>query len=99
MSSQKSKLGISTGVQHAGSFLNINPKAVDVGRAGSTVASESISLTTGLSKPEAIAKYLLTLAETEDEPDPLTHLRLQKLMYYVQGWSLALRKRPAFAGR
>ncbi len=43
-----------------------------------------------------IARYLIHLAHQEPEPDPLTHLRLQKLLYYVQGWSLAWRGRPAF---
>ncbi len=42
---------------------------------------------------------LLRLAAHENEPEFLTNLRLQKLMYYVQGWSLAMRNRPAFKGR
>ena len=43
-----------------------------------------------------VAEYLIHLAASEDEPDPLSHLRLQKLMYYVQGWSLAIRNAPMF---
>jgi len=43
------------------------------------------------------AGYLLILACNNDEPDPLTHLRLQKLLYYIQGWSLGLRGVPAFS--
>jgi uncharacterized phage-associated protein len=43
-----------------------------------------------------VAKCLIHLAATEDEPDFLTHLRLQKLLYYVQGWSLTLRKKAMF---
>jgi uncharacterized phage-associated protein len=31
-----------------------------------------------------------------DESDPLTPLRLQKLLYYAQGWSLALLGKPLF---
>jgi uncharacterized phage-associated protein len=46
-----------------------------------------------------VAKFLLYLAANEDEPDFLSHLRLQKLLYYVQGWSLALRDRPMFDER
>lgn len=43
-----------------------------------------------------IARYLIQLAALEDEPELLTHLRLQKLLYYVQGWSLAFRSGPMF---
>ncbi len=46
-----------------------------------------------------IAAFLAYLAETGEESDPLTNLRLQKLLYYVQGWSLTLRDRPAFGDR
>jgi uncharacterized phage-associated protein len=46
-----------------------------------------------------VAKFLIQLAGAEDEPDQLSHLRLQKLLYYSQGWSLALRKRPLFEDR
>lgn len=46
-----------------------------------------------------VAHYLMHLAAAEVEPDYLTHLRLQKLLYYVQGWSLAMRGRPLFPER
>ena len=46
-----------------------------------------------------VARYLIRLASHEEEPDPLTHLRLQKLLYYVQGWSLAQRGCPMFEDR
>jgi uncharacterized phage-associated protein len=46
-----------------------------------------------------VAKFLIQLAASEDEPDLLSHLRLQKLLYYVQGWSLALRSVPMFPER
>ncbi len=45
---------------------------------------------------ETIANCLILLASQEDEFEPMTHLRLQKLLYYVQGWSLAMRGNPAF---
>jgi len=45
-----------------------------------------------------VARYLLWLAEQECEPEPMSHLRLQKLLYYVQGWSLAIRDEPFFEG-
>jgi uncharacterized phage-associated protein len=44
-----------------------------------------------------VAKCLIHLAAAEDEPEFLTHLRLQKLLYYVQGWSLTLRKKAMFS--
>lgn len=43
-----------------------------------------------------IAKFILKLAASEDEPELITNLRLQKLLYYVQGWSLAMKGEPAF---
>ena len=43
-----------------------------------------------------IARYLVKLAATEAEPEHLSHMRLQKLLYYVQGWSLVAREEPAF---
>ena len=46
------------------------------------------------------ARYLVHLAaEDYDESDYLSHLRLQKLLYYVQGWSLALKGKPMFSER
>jgi uncharacterized phage-associated protein len=44
-----------------------------------------------------VARYLVRLAADEEEPDFLTHLRLQKLLYYVQAWSLAQRGTPLFS--
>lgn len=44
----------------------------------------------------AVAQFLLHLAEAECEPELVTHLRLQKLLYYAQGWSIALRGQPLF---
>jgi uncharacterized phage-associated protein len=46
-----------------------------------------------------VARYLIYLASSEPEPDHLSHLRLQKLLYYVQGWSLAMRSKPMFEER
>lgn len=46
-----------------------------------------------------VAKFLIHLAVSGDEPDPLTHLRLQKLLYYVQGWHLAAFGTPIFPER
>jgi uncharacterized phage-associated protein len=46
-----------------------------------------------------VARYLVRLAAAEDEPEYLCPLRVQKLLYYVQGWSLGLRGKPVFAER
>lgn len=48
-----------------------------------------------------VARYLIHLAApSEDEDvDCLCHLRLQKLLYYVQGHHLASRGKPLFSGR
>ncbi len=48
---------------------------------------------------EHVARFILLLACEEAEPERVTHLRLQKLLYYVQGWSLALLNQPAFDER
>ncbi|MEM6552644.1 MAG: type II toxin-antitoxin system antitoxin SocA domain-containing protein [Planctomycetota bacterium] len=45
---------------------------------------------------EQIARYVLKLASEEPEAELVSHMRLQKLLYYVQGWSLAWRGEPAF---
>jgi uncharacterized phage-associated protein len=46
-----------------------------------------------------VAAHILRLAASEQEPELVSHLRLQKLLYYVQGWSLGLRGRPLFRDR
>ncbi len=43
-----------------------------------------------------VARQLVLLAAAEEEPEYLSHLRLQKLLYYVQAWSLVNRDRPMF---
>jgi uncharacterized phage-associated protein len=45
---------------------------------------------------EAIARYFLQLAAHMEEPTPVTHTQLHKLLYYAQGWCLATRERPLF---
>lgn len=52
-----------------------------------------------MADPLNVARFLLDLAGREPEPEPITQMRLHKLLYYVQGWSLAQRGRPMFAGR
>ena len=50
---------------------------------------------------KATADYLVWLAahECEDDPDFLTPLKQQKLLYFVQGWSYAEFNRPFFRER
>lgn len=44
-----------------------------------------------------IARYILSKAAAEpDEPELMTHLRLQRVLYFVQGWALAYRGRAMF---
>lgn len=47
---------------------------------------------------DAVARYFLWLAASEPEDEPVTHMRLHKLLYYAQGWSLATRNEPLFEG-
>jgi uncharacterized phage-associated protein len=47
-----------------------------------------------------VARCLIRLAVTSGaEPDPLSHLRLQKLLYYAQSWHLAAFGTPLFRER
>ena len=46
-----------------------------------------------------VAKYLILLAKSEEEPECLSPMQLQKLLYYTQGWSLAIRGKPLFEER
>lgn len=46
-----------------------------------------------------IAAFLLQLSSREEEPTLITQMHLHKLMYYVQGWSLAMRGNPMFPDR
>jgi uncharacterized phage-associated protein len=53
---------------------------------------------TGVSRPEttalAAANYIVWFAQRHG--DSITNLKLQKLLYYAQGWFLALYGRPLF---
>lgn len=44
----------------------------------------------------SVAKELARLSLSGEEPDPLTNLRLQKLLYYAQAWSLIVRGSDLF---
>jgi uncharacterized phage-associated protein len=44
-----------------------------------------------------VAKYIINFFQ--EAGDPVTNLKLQKLLYYVQGWHLGLRGTPAFDDR
>jgi uncharacterized phage-associated protein len=52
-----------------------------------------------MAKAVEVARFLAYLAANDVEPDYLTNLRLQKLLYYVQAWSLVMRNRPMFEER
>lgn len=43
-----------------------------------------------------VARCLIQLGASEDEPDLLTPMRLQKLLYYVQGWHVGAFDRLLF---
>ncbi|AKM09022.1 Panacea domain-containing protein [Croceicoccus naphthovorans] len=46
-------------------------------------------------QPDSIADYLI--AECRERGENLTNLKLQKLLYYADAWSLALSDEPLFA--
>jgi uncharacterized phage-associated protein len=64
-----------------------------------TSESELVRAEKGVEMASAseIARYIVGFFHEEQEP--ITNLRLQKLLYYVQGWSLAILDRPAFSER
>lgn len=43
-----------------------------------------------------VAEYFLTIIDRENAGDTLTNLKIQKLLYYAQGFSLAINHRPLF---
>ncbi len=48
-----------------------------------------------MKKEEAVASYFISLGLGENE-DYMTNLRLNKLMYFTQAWSLVLHDKPLF---
>ena len=46
-----------------------------------------------------VARQFVRLAWDGEESEGLTHMRLQKLLYYAQGWHLAAFGRALFVGR
>src|SRR5579864_6609141 len=45
-------------------------------------------------KVDSVAEYLIGFSQ--EHGDPISNLKLQKLLYYAQGWHLALKDRPLF---
>ena len=43
-----------------------------------------------------VAKHLISLAGEGPEPEPMTAMKLHKLLYYCQGWHLAWYGKPLF---
>lgn len=62
-------------------------------RPGRDRRREGCAMTTALE----VARALIHVAAGDEEA--LDPLRLQKLLYYVQGWNLAMRGRPMFSDR
>ncbi|MDY3124217.1 Panacea domain-containing protein [Gallibacterium anatis] len=43
-----------------------------------------------------VAKYFLSLCNNEESGDLISNLKIQKLVYYAQGFSLAINNKPLF---
>lgn len=43
-----------------------------------------------------VANFFIDLADKQKNEDPMTHLRLQKLLYFAQAWSLVRFGKPLF---
>jgi uncharacterized phage-associated protein len=50
-----------------------------------------------MSTAQEIARYIVRFFQ--EAGDPVSNLKLQKLLYYVQGWHIAVRNTPAFPDR
>lgn len=50
-----------------------------------------------MARARDVAEYILRLAYAEDEPELVSHLKLQKLVYYAQGFHLAIYNQPLFS--
>lgn len=57
-----------------------------------------ILLVMGVLTANQVADFFLNKQDPE-AGDVITHLKLQKLLYYAQGWHLALRETPLFDDR
>ena len=64
--------------------------SMPIGNGGRQVASAGRAETTA----RAAANYIIWFCQRHG--DPITNLKLQKLLYYAQGWFLALHGRPLF---
>lgn len=51
---------------------------------------------TSMASARDIADFLLQVSSEEEEVTLITQMHLHKLLYYVQGWSLAMRGQPIF---
>lgn len=47
-------------------------------------------------RAEEVASHLIYMAEADEESERLSPMRLQKLLYYTQGWGIACLERPIF---
>ena len=45
---------------------------------------------------EDVTDYVITRAKLEEAPVSLTHLKLQKILYYIQAWSLGINEKALF---
>jgi uncharacterized phage-associated protein len=68
------------------SYIDVSAHLFRLRNAGGITVSQALS----------VAKELFELSFAGDEPDPLTNLRLQKLLYYAQAWSLIIRESELF---
>lgn len=87
-------LAFDTGGQTSGLF-SVDKYQTDGKMLGLGEGNHSMKTTTTANEA---AEYLLWLAahEREEDPDYFTPLKLQKILYYLQGWTLAEWGRPFF---
>src|SRR5438046_3062128 len=52
-----------------------------------------------MAKVRDVTNYLIHLSHSVGEPEPINPLKIQKLLYYAQGLSLAKRNQPLFTDK
>jgi uncharacterized phage-associated protein len=71
-------------------------------RLGMTNGGSSVGTSIAALTPASaldVARFFILLGAAEEEPELLSPMRLQKLLYYAQGWSLVERGAPMFSER
>ncbi|MGU3395022.1 Panacea domain-containing protein [Priestia sp. D51] len=69
-------------------------------REQQTLEQSALEQSVNLPSAMDVARYFLHKSQSDSRPNTkITHLKLQKLVYYAQAWHLAMLNRPLFDSR